>query len=404
VFSTQVGMQSTVLSSARESVGPTDLTTSSADVRHTYLGPPDPQHPTANISVTVILLDDNSVGEGDTISISNAGIQTFAIFIDTTINVPRLVLPEPQMAEGLPPTQITSSQVLQTPDVRVASSELRATSDRYWELRMVYWDGTESEGYRLKDEALNDLRGLFRTLPDAQYVIYIVRTENNSRRLVMEVAVRRGRLVDVTDDSEGTRDRPPTAEQPADQGKPVPLKENPMLEAVPGEVGVGGAWRAAESVSNDAAVPQQAEPSPGDGAAADPAADSNQAVQTEAVPDQAAKPDIDLAAQASEWSGRLMRWSVPLAGLSLVAAGRGWSEQVDEAFQEADERSWQRLRRAAKYGRRRLSGRFGRRLAHYQSPGSPQDHRTDLHKYNGTLTRQGTVPSDSSDRQPIDES
>ena len=56
------------------------------------------------------------------------------------------------------------------------------------------------------------MRGLFATLPDNRYKIFLVRTDNNSRRLVMDVFVRRGRVIDPSDESEGTRDRPPTAE------------------------------------------------------------------------------------------------------------------------------------------------------------------------------------------------
>ena len=72
----------------------------------------------------------------------------------------------------------------------------------------------------------------FKTLPDGQYRIYLVRTENNSHRLVIEVNVRRGHVIDMSDESEGTRDRPPDQRR---QGQPAqPLNENPLLEAVPG--------------------------------------------------------------------------------------------------------------------------------------------------------------------------
>ena len=103
--------------------------------------------------------------------------------------------------------------------MRVASGESSVASERYLVLVVVSPDGEELERYRVKDEALQDLRGLFATLPENRYRIYLVRTENNSWRLVIEVTVRhyydralrawRGRIVDPADISEGTRDRPP---------------------------------------------------------------------------------------------------------------------------------------------------------------------------------------------------
>ena len=107
------------------------------------------------------------------------------------------------------------TQLFQVPDVRGGGGEVAATTERYLELRIVYPDGTESEGFKIKDEALADLRKFFKTLPDGRYRIYLVRTENHSERLVIEVDVRHGRVIDVSDDSEGTRDRPPTEEEEA---------------------------------------------------------------------------------------------------------------------------------------------------------------------------------------------
>jgi len=42
---------------------------------------------------------------------------------------------------------------------------------------------------------------------------------------------------------------------------------------------------------------------------------------------------------------------VPLAGLGLAATGAGWSRQVRSALENADDRDWQRLRRAGRFGR-----------------------------------------------------
>ena len=67
-------------------------------------------------------------------------------------------------------------------------------------------------GYRLPAKVLNNLPALFRNLPDNHYKIYLVQSETNARRLVIEVFVRNGKLIDPGDDSEGARDRPPTEE------------------------------------------------------------------------------------------------------------------------------------------------------------------------------------------------
>jgi len=39
---------------------------------------------------------------------------------------------------------------------------------------------------------------------------------------------------------------------------------------------------------------------------------------------------------------------VPLAGLGIVAQRGSWAREVDAAFDRADDRAWQRLRRAGR--------------------------------------------------------
>ena len=224
--------------------------------------------------------------------------------------------------------QTTTADILQNNDARAAAGDMAATSDRYLELRIVYPDGTEGQGYRIKDEALNNLRGFFKTLPDGHYKIYLVRTENNTRRLVIEVNVRRGHVIDVSDESEGTRDRPPTSE---DQGQPAkPLNENPQLDPVPGGFGDNAPTAPTDSTAEAAKSNGTTDELP----AADPA---QSAIQNP-------KSEIDLPS----------RRAAAFTGLGLLATARPWSEEVDEALAEADERSWQRLRRASR------RGRFGR--------------------------------------------
>jgi len=57
----------------------------------------------------------------------------------------------------------------------------------------------------------------------------------------------------------------------------------------------------------------------------------------------------ELAPVAAEGpSSSRLRWAVPLAGLGLVAQRGSWAREVDAAFDRADDRAWQRLRRAGR--------------------------------------------------------
>jgi hypothetical protein len=313
-------------------------TTGSFGITHQYLGPPDPLNPTADIKITVSVVDDNDASVTDFTTITNPGINTFNVYIDTTPNVPRLELAVQQQASVFLNEQSAAPSSLQPPLVRVARSELTATSDRYLELVVVTPDGNETERYRLSDEALVDLRGLFSTLPDNRYKIFLIRTDNNSRRLVMDVFVRHGRVIDPSDDSEGTRDRPPTAEGtqhknvqqnnvPQNNGKQngapqpqaVPLQNNPLLKRVPD---------AKAGAANESGLP-----------AIGPTSD-------------VAQPEVkDISETQPTRSRGSMKWALPLAGLGLVASRESWSERLGAALETADDEAWQRLRRAGRLGR-----------------------------------------------------
>jgi hypothetical protein len=78
---------------------------------------------------------------------------------------------------------------------------------------------------------------LFRKLPDNHYAIYLVRPETETYRLVLEVNVRNGKVIDPGDDSDGARDRPPTESahqsmQPADR-RSQEIERLPADSAVP---------------------------------------------------------------------------------------------------------------------------------------------------------------------------
>jgi PKD repeat protein len=326
----------TVLASVRTSGGEIVPTTGSFEIEHRYVGPPNPNNPTANIRIDVAVVDDNNGSVSDFITVRNPGIQVVNVAIDTTPDVPRLELAPPPVVQVFIDPASSFAQGLQQTTARVARSELTATTDRYLELQVIAADGkTVLSRHRIPDEVLSDLRAFFATLPDNHYRIYLVRTENNSYRLIMDVYVRGGRVVDPTDDSEGTRDRPPTSETPV-QTAPPPPDENPFLDQPPATPENVPTAPAADGVSE----PQgRSEDVPAD-------ATTGHALEVNVVEptDATARLPVLVPLRASS------RWMVPLVGLGL-ATGRSWSQEVRTALEQADERDWQRLRRAGRIQR-----------------------------------------------------
>ncbi|QDT75847.1 beta strand repeat-containing protein [Lacipirellula limnantheis] len=214
---------------------------------HTYSGPPDPLNPTADITITVQILDDdfgtpgvaaNGASNVEAVAISQPGLGAEKFRIDTTPQVAILTFPDRQVVPLLRTNVDARLATTTTVDVGGGGGDARATSERFLELRVINPDGTEGPGYRLPAKVLNNLPALFRNLPDNHYKIFLVQSETNSRRLVIEVFVRNGKLIDPGDDSEGARDRPPTEEsttrpvdqQPAaaEQGEPAPVAGEPV--------------------------------------------------------------------------------------------------------------------------------------------------------------------------------
>ncbi|MEX2307120.1 MAG: hypothetical protein WD738_05985 [Pirellulales bacterium] len=296
-------------------------------LEHFYTGPPDPLNASADIVITVKIFDDDAltanvvqpgISNLESVAISNPGIETTNVAIDTTPQVPRLDFTPPAPLQVLLDQASSSIQTLQSQDTRVASGDAAITSEFHLELVVLSLDGTELQTHRLKDEALLDLNKLFATLPDGRYQIVLVRTDNNSRRLVIEVYVRRGRVIDPSDDSEGTRDRPPTSEAPLEI-EALPLDQNPFLEPMSKNLQMQG----------------------------EPQAVSGEMAEGGEAPNQ----------HPTLVSPRSLRWAAPLAGLAL-AAGGNWSQRLEAALRQADDRAWQRLRRA---------GRLRRRTSHTSS-------------------------------------
>jgi PKD repeat protein len=311
----------TVVSSARTSGNETTLTDGSFIVEHRYLGPPDPANPIADIQITVTVMDDNNGSVSDFILVSNPGIQTPDVPIAPVPSLPSIQVLTPPQTQVFIDQQTSTVIGLQTTEARLPSSELPITTDLYLELEVVGPDGLPVSTHRIRDEELFDLRAFFRTLPDGHYRIFLVRTENNSRRLIIEVFVRRGRVIDPADDSEGTRDRPPTSEAttPQEERQDAPNE----TESAP---------------AADAASPQAGEVIPPD-------------EQPIAAGAEIEPVETDLASpQPPAPSPTALRWMIPLAGLALATerSRRNWVEQVDQALERGGEREWRRLRRAGR--------------------------------------------------------
>jgi len=281
---------------------------------HTYAGPPNPASPASDILLSVFIRDDDfgdrvvALGQSETrrVAISNPGIGVTPVVIDTTPLVPRLVFPQQEEHAFFLGATLSDEGEVQTADLRTAVGDTKSATDRFLELRVIDPASAEpSEGYRLKPEVLHDLPGLFRTLPDNRYAIYLVRTETNSRRLVIEVDVRNGKLIDPGDDSEGTRDRPPTEE---------------------------ATERAREG--NDSATDKAAN----SGKINDGAKHDSQAEEVPAL--DFAPPEAD----AVGLQRTRMLLGTALVGLAASKSGRSWAERIDQVVATADSRKWHRLR------------------------------------------------------------
>ncbi|MBA3480755.1 MAG: hypothetical protein H0T51_02975, partial [Pirellulales bacterium] len=283
---------------------------------HKYSGPPDPLHPAADIVISVKIQDDDFGtltsrpdadpltidGESniETVAITNPGLGAEPFRIDTTPQVAVLTFPERVAAAiDLVTAEIRGNTVV-SGDEGGSAGDSRATSERYLELRVINPDGSLGEGYRLPSAALNNLQALFRKLPDNHYAIYLVQSETNVRRLVIDVFVRNGKVIDPGDDSEGARDRPPT-----DEATTAPA------EVLPEEL-----------------------PATDDGAETSSAMEPKVGTEVEAPPRHA--------------SSTAVYYRTALAGvaLALSGAGRDWQRQIEQALVKAKPSEWKQLRTA----------------------------------------------------------
>jgi hypothetical protein len=165
---------------------------------------------------------------------------------------------------------------------------------------------------------LNNLPDLFLKLPDNHYAIYLVRIETNTERLVIEVYVRNGKVIDPSDDSEGTRDRPPTDEAVRERVQKILEK----IETKPdGSADIEEMRRALES-----------ELEPGSKILIEPVA--------EPVDQGAMLPPGGLLPMA--------------AGLVATRSYGTWTRRVNRAVAQAGPKKWRELRRRSRKNRKNL--------------------------------------------------
>jgi hypothetical protein len=271
---------------------------------HYYDRPPNPTNPSAPITIRAYVTDDDYgiVGMDEpgisgevSAQIKNPGIGAEPFRIDTTPRVPQLTFPVREVPLFVANNAGATFTAQQTFVLGGSSGEAPAASYRYFELRVIDPDGNESKGYLLPSNVLEDLPALFHGLPDNHYRIYLVNTETNVPRLVIDVFVRNGKMIDPGDDSEGTRDRPPADERKVEPAPMAPAESAPA-----------------------ASLPVEEQATFGD--------------------DQAF-----LTAPARFPLHRFSRWSAVAVGLTASSSAQNWAHRVDEALAKATAEQWRKL-------------------------------------------------------------
>ena len=300
---------------------------------HKYDGPPDPLNPAADITIRVKISnvdddDDNPRCNGeinpDPIEISIPGLglgpddddeDDEPFRIDTVSLVPQRFRRDARNNLLLDVSNSAEAS-LQGADLRAVSTDSKATTESILELRVIDSYGVEGEGIRLKLEVLNNLPNLFLTLPDNHYAIYLIRIETATERLVIEVYVRNGKVIDPSDDSEGTRDRPPTDEAVRDQVEQTLEKTEKRPD--------GSMDTSLDTEEIRRALEAKMEPG------------------SETHIEPVAEPD-DRGATLSP------RGLMPMAaGLVATRSIGSWAQQVDRAVAQAGPKKWRELRQRSR--------------------------------------------------------
>jgi hypothetical protein len=243
---------------------------------------------------------------------------------------------------------------LLVPDLRALQAELAASPDRKLVLQEFEPDGSLGEHHTIEPKELDDIWAFFSKLPDNEYGIYVVRPEFpefDDWRLVIKVTVRQGQPVDVSDQSDGAQEKPPTQDQ---RIEPSEVDGRPRLESVPGDFGPRA------DASGDA-LP------------------TNRLVEIANQSEVFTQPTaISPASPADVWEqlGRSTRsdhmgpdrvnphgwnaygWVASIGMVAAIAHSQPWSEQVGRTLTQANRTMWQRLSPAGRLSRR-VFRRFG---------------------------------------------
>ena len=268
-------------------------------LEHKYDGPPNPLSPASAIDIFVFVGDDDlgetfvqadGMSQVRTVSLTNPGVGPEPVPTVTSTQG-RLLFAREATTTFYFDASSNVEEALRGTGFGAASGDPNAISDRFLELRVYDSFGQVAERHRLKTEVLKDLPALFRILPDKHYALYMVRVETKTSQLVLDFYVRNGKVVDPGDDTEGTRDRPPTEEatnRPEDVGELKPGQEEVDLDE-------GG-----EDASGARSLP-------------------------------------------GDRQSRL-NWGPALVGLAATSSFSSWAKRVDRTVAKAGRQQWKRLR------------------------------------------------------------
>ena len=241
------------------------------------------------------------------------------------------VFPQPARVHKLTADRAPPEFLLRNADYNPSGLDFGASADDYLVLRPVMSNGQEGWSYRLPDDALKNLPEILRRLPDDHYRVYKVRGDGPDR-LIRDVYVRQGVVIDYGDASEGVLDRPPQSKSP-DQPEALPPGP-PGSKDIPGDVNQGdtspfttideawAGWGEAEHGSSSSIVE-----SPDRGATSA----SDDAVLPGSTKSDSPPPALDSHTEEASTEEAAIGVSAALLSFRLRA---GWHQQLDAAMSQ----------------------------------------------------------------------
>lgn len=212
---------------------------------------------------------------------------------------------------------------IENQDVRISSSEIAAAGETYFLLTVVKPDGTNGQRVRLDADVMKDLESFFLTLHDDRYRIYLIRTENQSYRLVIDVVTRDGRMLDPTNAFTGVRDQEPPAVPEMDgeidiDNEGFPFGDDPVVEPQGSTPPALPAITSANSVELPEVASAQLPP---------------------------AEHELTTLQNQGGSASMVAATAAMAAATVIVDPKQDWAVRLERAFASADPRQWRRLRR-----------------------------------------------------------